>query len=113
MQNWISNKSLTPVNEDSSEEETKMFHTTSSGEEDSVLGTTWNSTTDTISLKVRSDLLRLSATDHQRIEDIKLTKRMLLRNIAKIYDPIGLAVALTIRAKIWNARALENGFRLG
>ena len=67
----------------------------------------------TISLKVCLDLLKLSATDHQRIEEIKLTKRMLLRNMAKIYDPIGLAVALTIRAKIWNARALENGFRLG
>lgn len=36
----------------------------------------------------------------QRIEEIKLTKRMLLRNIAKIYDPIGLAAALTILAKI-------------
>ena len=77
-----------------------MFHTTSSGEEDSVLGTAWNSTTDTISLKVRSDLLKLSTTDHQRMEEIKLTKRMLLRNVAKIYDPIGLAAAHTIRAKI-------------
>lgn len=87
---------LTPVNEDSSEEETKMFHTAGSGEEDSVLGTAWNSATDTISLKVCSDLLKLSATDHQRMEENKLTKRMLLGNIAKIYDPIGLAAALTI-----------------
>ena len=67
MKSWISNKPLTPEKEDSSE---------------------WNSTTDTISLKVRSDLLKLSATDHQRTEGIKLTKRMFLRNIAKIYDPI-------------------------
>ena len=88
----------------------KAFHTTNSGEEDSVLGTAWNSTTDTISLKVRSDLLKLSATDHQRIEEIKLTKRMLLRNIATIYDPIGLAAALTIRAKIGMQELLRMGF---
>ena len=82
VKNWISNKPLTPVIEDSSEEETRMFHTTSSGEEDSVLGTAWNSRTDTISLKVGSDLPKLSATDHQGIEGINITKRMLLRNIA-------------------------------
>jgi len=109
VKNWKSNKPLTPVNEDSSEEETKVFHTTSSGEDDSVLGTAWNSATDTISLKVRSDLLKLSATDHQRMEEIKLTKRMLLSNIAKIYDPIGLAAALTIRAKI----GMQDLWRMG
>ena len=87
-----------------------MFHTTSSGEEDSVLGTAWNSTTDTISLKVRSDLLKLSATDHQRMEEIKLTKRMLLRNVAKIYDPIGLAAALTFRTKIGMQELWRMGF---
>jgi len=100
VKNWKSNKPLTPVNEDSSKEETKVFHTTISGEEDRVLGTVWNSATDTISLKVRSDLLKLSATDHQRMEEIKLTKRTLLRNIAKIYNPIGLPAPLTIQAKI-------------
>ena len=91
-------------------EETKVFHTTSSGEEDSILGTAWNSKTDTISLKVRSDLLKLSTTDHQRMEEIKLTKRMLLRNVAKIYDPIGLAAALTIRAKIGMQELWRIGF---
>ena len=109
VKNWTSNKPLTPVNEDSSEEETKVFHATSSGEEDSVLGTAWNSRTDTISLKVPSDLLKLSATDHQ-IEEIKLTKRILLRNIAKIYDPIGLAAAFTIRAKIGMQELWRMGF---
>lgn len=34
VKNWKSNKPLTPVNEDSSEEETKVFHTTSSGEDE-------------------------------------------------------------------------------
>ena len=98
MKNWISNKPCTPAKEDSSEGETKVFHTVSSGEEDSVLEHRGiDSTTDTISLKV---LLKLSATDHQRIEKIKLTKRMFLRNIAKIYDPIGLPAALTIHAEI-------------
>lgn len=95
VKNWISNKPLTPVNEDAGEEETKVLHTMSSGEEDSVLGTAWNSTTDTLSLKVRSNLLKLSATDHQRMEESKLTKRMLLRNAA-----IRLAAALTICAQI-------------
>ena len=31
LKTWKSNKPLTPVSEDSSEEETKVFHTTSSG----------------------------------------------------------------------------------
>ena len=96
-------QAIDTTKEDSSEGETRVFHTVSSGEEDSVLGTPWNSTTVTVSLKVRSDLLKLSATNHQRIEEIKLTKRMFLRNIAKIYDTIGLgrlASALIIHAKI-------------
>lgn len=76
----------------------------------SSVGTAWNSETDTISLKVRSDLLKLSATDHQRMEEIKLTKRILLRNIAKIYDPIGLAAALNIRAKIVIQELWRMGF---
>ena len=37
VKNGISNKPLTPVNEDSSEDETKVSHKTSSGEEDRVL----------------------------------------------------------------------------
>ena len=35
---------------------------------------------------------------------------MLLRNIAKIYDPIGLAAALTIRAKIGMQELWRMGF---
>ena len=44
------------------------------------------------------------------MEEIKLTKRKLLRNIAKIYNPIGLPAALTIRAKIGIQELWRMGF---
>ena len=77
MKSWISNKPLTPEKEDSSE---------------------WNSTTDTISLKVRSDLLKLSAKNrgNQTNEENVPTKHS--EDLRP--HPIGLPAALTIHAKI-------------
>jgi hypothetical protein len=66
-----------------------------------VLGITWNAKTDQLSLKVKTDLMKTSASDPQHLEDLKLTKRMLLSEVARIYDPIRLAAAFTIRARIY------------
>ena len=58
-----------------------------------VLGVVWDSSIDTFSFKVTSDLL-----DCQ--EPIQLSKRKVLSQIARIYDPIGFASAIMIRGKI-------------
>ena len=79
------------------------------GNEEKVLGIVWNSKTDTLSLKVKSDLMKLSTIDHQSLEEIKLKKRLLLGEVARIYDLLGVAAAFTIRAKI----GMQDLWRMG
>ena len=45
----------------------------------------------------------------QRQPEIKLTKRLLLSQIARIYDPVGFATAFLIRAKIGMQALWETG----
>ena len=102
---WSSNKPL-GTSEDDSDGEMKVFP---SGNEEKVLGIVWNCKTDTLSLKVKSDLMKLSTIDHQSLEEIKCTKRLLLREVARFYDPLSLAAAFTIRAKI----GMQDLWRMG
>ena len=82
---WISNKNLKKQTEDEKMEGLNIFQ----GEtEEKVLGVVWNHRTDQLSFKVKALL------------EGKLTKRKLLNQVARIYDPIGLATAFTIRCKI-------------
>ena len=82
---WSSNKPL-GTSEDDSDGEMRVFP---SGNEEKVLGIVWNCKTDTLSLKVKSDLMKLSTIDHQSLEEIKRTKRLLLEEVARFYDPLG------------------------
>ena len=56
-----------------------------------VLGIRWNPTTDELSLAVKSTI---STHDHL------VTKREVLQNLSKIFDPLGFAAPVVIRAKI-------------
>ena len=68
-------------------------------EVDKVLGVVWNYGTDELRLKVRKDLIKASDAADQSAAT--LAKRMILSSkVARIYDPIGLASAFFIRAKI-------------
>ena len=58
-----------------------------------VLGVVWDSSTDTLTFQVASDFL-----DCQ--EPTQLSKRKILSQVARIYDPIGFASAFLVRAKI-------------
>ena len=49
---------------------------------------------------MESDLLKAIIEKGHNATDVKLTKRTLLSQTARIYDPVGLAAAFIIRAKI-------------
>lgn len=59
------------------------------------LGVGWNPQTDVLSFAVRETMIG------------KFTKRAILSNISKLYNPLGLASVVTIKAKI----ALQNIWR--
>ena len=90
---WTSNKLLTKT--ENQENEFKMFQ---EEVEEKVLGVIWNYVTDEFSFKVKVDLLCL--TDYSGDRGVKMTKRTLLSQVARFYDPIGFAAAFVIRAKI-------------
>lgn len=87
---WVSNKVET-LDPPKGEQKAETF--LQGGSVEKVLGVVWDSCTDTFSFAVKSDLL-----DCQ--EPIQLSKRKVLSQIARIYDPIGFASAFIISAKI-------------
>ena len=85
---WLSNQPLVEgKNSRTDEKESEMKMLQGSAEE-KILGTVWNHSEDVFLFKVNPP------------EEIKMTKRAILSQIARIYDPIGAAAAFLIRAKI-------------
>ncbi|XP_028399264.1 uncharacterized protein LOC114522722 [Dendronephthya gigantea] len=85
---WLSNRSLKKNDEsviEKSELELKLLQ---GPVEEKVLGTVWNHHDDVFGFKVIPPEL------------VKLTKRAILSQVARIYDPLGVAAAFLIRAKI-------------
>ena len=72
---------------------------------DKILGVGWNNRTDSLSFKIKADVLK-TGSDQER----KLTKRIILSSIARIYDPIGIAAAFIIKAKIGMQRLWQLGY---
>ena len=56
--------------------------------QEKILGTVWNHAKDMLLLNVNPS------------NDITLTKRTVLSQIARIFDPVGFAAAFLVRAKI-------------
>eukprot|EP00112_Aurelia_sp_Birch-Aquarium-sp1_P026220 Seg9160.2 transcript_id=Seg9160.2/GoldUCD/mRNA.D3Y31 product="hypothetical protein" protein_id=Seg9160.2/GoldUCD/D3Y31 len=104
---WISNKEIYKESQHEVESDTiKMLQ----GEADEkVLGIAWDRKSDTLSLKVKSDLMKLIDEEEHLPENVTLTKRKILSEVAKIYDPIGLAAAFIIRAKIGMQEIWQTG----
>ena len=94
---WISNKDMSKGNEkEKISDVTEVFE--GGAEVDKVLGVVSNHGTDELRFKVRPDLIKASDVTDQSAAT--LTKRMILSKVARIYDPIGLASAFLIRAKV-------------
>ena len=73
--------------------------------EEKVLGTVWNHKEDKMCYKVSIEFIKNQAEDVK----IKLTKRKVLSQIARIFDPVGFASAFLIRGKIGLQRLWQQG----
>ena len=82
---WLSKRSL--QNEIAEEEKPKMKLLQGTAQE-KVLGTVWNHAEDVLLFNVNPP------------KDSTLTKRAILSQIARIFDPVGFAAAFLVRAKI-------------
>ena len=89
------------VNGDS-EKDINMFK----GDEEKVLGSLWNVKTDKFHFRVAIDLLKLKESPGHKQN---MTKRMILSQVARIYDPIRFAAAFIIRTKIGMQRLWQRG----
>ena len=84
---WTSNAELSPKNNRKESEEINVPQ----GKQDAkVLGLVWNNKDDVLKYKVEVKVSQQS----------KLTKRNILSQVARIYDPIGFAAPYLVRAKI-------------
>ena len=79
--------------------------------EEKILGSVWNHWEDVFSFKVKIDLTKFMPdveTEDPQIK-LKLTKRIVLSQIARVFDPIGFAAAFLIRPKIGMQRLWQQG----
>lgn len=100
---WICNETLKQKVNSTEEKEMNL----NKGEEGKVLGTVWNLKTDKFHLRVAADLLKLENSLSQ--VPMKMTKRKILSQVARIYDPIGFAAAFIVRAKIGLQKLWQKG----
>ena len=94
---WVSNKSLEDHMQSEKPAEMAVFRRNVA---EKVLGMAWNNQADTLTFNVDSDAIDHVIRGGQLSSEGKLTKRLLLSQVARIYDPLGLAAAFLIRAKI-------------
>ncbi|XP_030843375.1 uncharacterized protein LOC580152 [Strongylocentrotus purpuratus] len=93
---WQSNK---PLDGGNKQENMKLLEEIA---EEKVLGVVWERHNDTFSYKVK-----LQETDK---ETEKLTKRKILGKVARIYDPIGFAAPIIIKAKTGLQKLWQSGY---
>ena len=94
---WISNKSLEDHVQVEKRSEMAVFR---GNVAEKVLGMAWNNQEDTLTFSVTSNAVYHVIGSGQPLSEGKLTKRVLLTQVAQVYDPLGLAAAFLIRAKI-------------
>ena len=96
MKEWI-------ISNDASSDEKALLVKNTTAQTEKVLGVRWSPTNDQFRFKVKLDL---SKKNHQvtqaRADELPaaLAKRSILSQINRIYDPLGLAIPYTVRAKI-------------
>ena len=100
--NKLSQVSLKKPDEEKSVESTAVLTAVHLDGEKGVktLGIGWNSQTDILSFAVKEPIIA------------KLTKRVVLSNISRLYDPLGLASTVTVKARIalqdiWRAKNFD------
>lgn len=93
LKKWSSNKAFTET-----QNHKRGFKSPNKETEEKVLGLVWNCNTDEFKFKVKLEFLSLRYPSVHL--QPKVTKGRMLSQGARIYDPIGFATAIIIRAKI-------------
>ena len=93
---WVSN-CLEMRNVNQREQNFKVFEGAS---EEKVLGVIWNNSEDTFSFVVKLYFLRFMPGTIPQQVPLKLTKRMILSQIARIYYPVGFTAAFLTKPKL-------------
>ncbi|XP_068761870.1 uncharacterized protein [Montipora capricornis] len=96
---WQSNRDL----KDTGDKQNEEVNVPNGPGEDKVLGIVWNSTEDSFKFKVKSETI-------DSLNSSVWTKRSILSQIARIYDPVGFAAAFLIRAKIGFQELWQQGY---
>ena len=96
---WQSNRDL----KDTGDKQNEEVNVPNGSGEDKVLGIVWNSTEDSLKLKVKSETINC-------LNSSEWTKRSILSQIERIFDPVGFAAALLIRAKIGFQELWQQGY---
>ncbi|XP_077981413.1 uncharacterized protein LOC144436486 [Glandiceps talaboti] len=101
---WMSNQPLNEETADLDKTELKLLPNVT---EEKVLGQVWEPEGDTLRFKVSINLDKYEKREES--DEPKLTKRRILSQVARIFDPIGFATAFLIRAKIGMQHLWEQG----
>ena len=106
---WTSNHVLTEdnSNQDGSSSTGMTLLTNETAEK--VLGLVWDHLKDVFTFKVNVELLSSEKAAKQKIQGKRLTKRMILSQIARIFDPLGFAAAFIVKAKIGMQHLWQKG----
>ena len=96
---WQSNRDL----KDTGDKQNEEVNVPNGSGEDKVLGIVWNSTEDSFKFKVKSETIEC-------LDSTEWTKRSILSQIARIYDPVGFAAAFLIRAKTGFQELWQEGY---
>ena len=95
---WQSNEDL---NKNKATQEMEEIKVPQGISEEKVLGVVWNNRDDVLKYKVVPDILKS--------QPVKITKRSILSQIARIYNPIGFPY----QSKDWDPGIVAKGYQLG
>ena len=106
---WTSNHVLTEdnSNQDGSSSTGMTLLTNETAKK--VLGLVWDHLKDVFTFKVNVEHLNSEQTAEQKIQGKRITKRMILSQIARIFDPLGFAAAFIVKAKIGMQHLWQKG----
>ncbi|XP_063960332.1 uncharacterized protein LOC129280086 [Lytechinus pictus] len=99
---WVSNKNIRPGSQNEMELLSKLSN-------EKVLGVVWNQHNDSFSYK--STLDRSSREEKSSNNEGKWTKRKILSQIARVFDPLGFVSPFIVRAKMGMQRLWEKGYK--
>ena len=106
---WISNRDLGDDDSIGIEDSTSGLKLLTNEIAEKVLGLLWDHLKDVFTFKVNVELLNPEPIFKLNSSGPRMTKRKILSQIARIFDPLGFAAAFTVKAKIGMQRLWQKG----